>query len=142
MSLCYSLRIVREYQRAVVFRLGKIRHRRSKGPGILFVIPCIDHVVLADIRTQTFEVPPQEILTKDSVTISVDAVVYIRIFDPTLSIIHVENPTYSTRELSATTLRKVLGTKTLQQSLQQREIVAKLIQEALDEVVLNCSLFF
>ncbi len=126
--------MVKEYQRAVVFRLGKIRDGTAKGPGILFMLPCIDHVVIADMRTQTFEVPPQEILTKDSVSILVDAVVYIKIFDPTLSIIHVENAQYSTRELSATCLRKVLGTKTLQEALQEREIIARCLQEVLDDV--------
>ncbi len=126
--------MVKEYQRAVVFRLGKIRDGKAKGPGILFVLPCVDHVILADMRTQTFEVPPQEILTKDSVSILVDAVLYIKIFDPTLSIIHVENAQYSTRELSATCLRKVLGTKTLQEALQERESIARSLQEVLDDV--------
>jgi erythrocyte band 7 integral membrane protein len=76
----------------------------------------------------------KEILTKDSVSVLVDCVMYIKIFDPTLSVIRVENAQFSTKELSATTMRNILGTKTLQETLQEREIVAKLIQEALDEV--------
>lgn len=89
-------------------------------------------MVRADLRTQTFSVPPQEVLTKDSVTVTVDAVVYIRIFDPTASVIQVENAQFSTRVLSSTTIRNIFGTKTLQEILSEREIIANLMQEALD----------
>ena len=84
------------------------------------------------MRTQTFSVPPQEVLTKDSVTVTVDAVVYIRIFDPTASVIQVENAQFSTRVLASTTIRNIFGTKTLQEILSEREIIANLMQEALD----------
>lgn len=96
-------------------------------------LPCIDNITVADLRTQTFSVPPQEILTKDSVTISVDAVVYIRIFDPTASVIKVENALYSTRTLAATTLRNIFGTRTLQEVLQERESIANAMKNILDE---------
>ncbi len=90
-------------------------------------------MVTVDLRTITFDVPPQEILTKDSVTVTVDAVVYFRIFDPVASVINVENAQYSTRLLAATTLRNILGTKTLQEVLQDRESLAHHMQEILDE---------
>jgi len=77
---------VQEYERAVIFRLGRNRSGGAKGPGLFFIIPCIDTCVTLDLRTITFDVPPQEVLTKDSVTITVDAVVYYRVFDPVLSV--------------------------------------------------------
>ena len=100
---------------------------------MFFLLPCIDNIVTVDLRTITFDVPPQEILTKDSVTVTVDAVVYFRIFDPVASVINVENANYSTRLLAATTLRNILGTKTLQDVLQDRESLAHHMQEILDE---------
>ena len=95
---------------------------------MFFILPCIDNLVTVDLRTITFDVPPQEILTKDSVTVTVDAVVYFRIFDPVASVINVENAQYSTRLLAATTLRNILGTKTLQEVLQDRESLAHHMQ--------------
>jgi erythrocyte band 7 integral membrane protein len=122
---------VQEYQRAVIFRLGRILTGGAKGPGLFFILPCIDNLVIVDLRTITFDVPPQEILTKDSVTVTVDAVVYFRIFDPVASVINVENAQYSTRLLAATTLRNILGTKTLQEVLQDRESLAHHMQVSL-----------
>ncbi len=109
--------MVQEYERAVIFRLGRNRSGGAKGPGLFFIIPCIDTCVTLDLRTITFDVPPQEVLTKDSVTITVDAVVYYRVFDPVLSVNKVANAQYSTRLLAATSLRNILGTKTLQEIL-------------------------
>lgn len=109
--------MVQEYERAVIFRLGRNRTGGAKGPGLFFIIPCIDTCVTLDLRTITFDVPPQEVLTKDSVTITVDAVVYYRVFDPVLSVNKVANAQYSTRLLAATSLRNILGTKTLQEIL-------------------------
>lgn len=135
----------------VIFRLGRILNGGAKGPGLFFILPCVDNLVNVDLRTITFDVPPQEILTKDSVTVTVDAVVYFRIFDPVASVINVENAQYSTRLLAATTLRNQLGTKTLQEVLQDRESLAVLMQEILDEatdvwvylefLLINCDLF-
>jgi erythrocyte band 7 integral membrane protein len=161
MCFCYfnlmKKKVVQEYQRAVIFRLGRIlsggakgktlKKKRVfatklklnllniffKGPGLFFILPCIDNLVTVDLRTITFDVPPQEILTKDSVTVTVDAVVYFRIFDPVASVINVENAQYSTRLLAATTLRNILGTKTLQEVLQDRESLAHHMQEILDD---------
>ncbi len=100
----------------------------AKGPGLFFILPCIDNVITTDLRTITFDVPPQEILTKDSVTTTVDAVIYFRVSDPKMAVINVENAQYSTRLLAATTLRNILGTKTLQEVLQEREQIAVLMQ--------------
>lgn len=104
----------------------------AKGPGLFFVIPCIDDCITVDLRTITFDVPPQEILTKDSVTVTVDAVVYYRIFDPVQSVNKVANAQYSTRLLSATSLRNILGTKTLQEILTDKESIGNHLQELLD----------
>ena len=93
-------KIVKEYERAVIFRLGRSQAAGSdgaKGPGLFFILPCIDNIIIIDLRTITFDVAPQEILTKDSVTITVDAVIYFRIFNPIVSVTNVENAQYSTR---------------------------------------------
>jgi len=131
-SLCYALKIVNEYERAVLFRLGRIVKGGAKGPGLFFILPCVDTIIKVDLRTVSYDVPPQEILTKDSVTVTVDAVVYYRIFDPVISVINVENTKLSTHLLAATTLRNILGTKTLQEILQDREHIAHMMQETLD----------
>ena len=96
---------------------------KAKGPGIFFVLPCIDTTVIVDLRTVTVDIEPQEILTKDSVSITVDAVVYLKVFDPILSVNNVTNAQYSTQLLAATTLRNVLGKKTLQEILQYMNAV-------------------
>ncbi|CAF3950789.1 unnamed protein product, partial [Adineta steineri] len=89
-SLTVCLKVVQEYERAVMFRLGRILGG-AKGPGLFIIIPCVDAYTKVDLRTITFDVPPQEILTKDSVTVAVDAVVYFRVFDPVISITNVED---------------------------------------------------
>jgi erythrocyte band 7 integral membrane protein len=132
LSLCFSLKIVQEYERAVIFRLGRLRSGRAKGPGIFFILPCIDNYIKVDLRTVTFDVPPQEILSKDSVTIAVDAVVYCRIYNPTMSVTNVEDALRSTRLLAATTLRNVLGTKNLAEVLSDRDNISSNMQEMLD----------
>lgn len=131
-SICLCIKIIKEYERAVIFRLGRCIAKEPKGPGLFFILPCTDSIVVIDLRTVTFDVPPQEILTKDSVTVTVDAVVYFRTFAPILSVLNVSNAQYSTRLLAATTLRNILGTKTLQEILQDREQIAHRIQEFLD----------
>ncbi|CAF5198658.1 unnamed protein product, partial [Rotaria magnacalcarata] len=90
-SLCIAVKVVQEYERAVIMRLGRILSGGAKGPGLFFVLPCVDTIMKVDLRTVTFDVPPQEILTRDSVTVSVDAVVYFRIFNPIISVTNVEN---------------------------------------------------
>ncbi|XP_056103753.1 stomatin (EPB72)-like 3b [Rhinichthys klamathensis goyatoka] len=132
-SVFISIKIVKEYERAVIFRLGRITDRKAKGPGIFFVIPCTDSFVKVDLRTISFDIPPQEILTKDSVTISVDGVVYFRVSDPVASVANVSNADYSTRLLAQTTLRNVLGTKNLAEVLSDRESISHSMQVTLDE---------
>ncbi|CAF4654798.1 unnamed protein product [Rotaria sp. Silwood1] len=105
----------------------------AKGPGLFFILPCVDTIMKIDLRTVTFDVPPQEILTRDSVTVSVDAVVYFRIFNPVISVTNVENSRVSTQLLAATTLRNILGTKTLQEILSDRENISHSMQTHLDE---------
>nr|XP_039258338.1 mechanosensory protein 2-like [Styela clava] len=122
-SLCVCLKVVNEYERAVIFRLGRLSGG-AKGPGIFFIIPCIDEYRCVDLRVKSFDIPPQEILTKDSVTIAVDAVVYYRVQDATLKITKVENADGATRLLAQTTLRNMLGTKLLSEVLTDKEEIA------------------
>ncbi|CAF4359989.1 unnamed protein product [Rotaria socialis] len=134
-SLFVSIKVVKEYERTVIMRLGRTLTRFSveaKGPGLLFVLPSIDSLTKVDLRTVTFDVAAQEILTRDSVTVSVDAVVYFRMFNPIISVTNVANARYATQLLAATTLRNI-GTKTLQEILSDRENIAHLMQTRLDE---------
>ncbi|XP_071947890.1 stomatin-like isoform X2 [Antedon mediterranea] len=132
-SLAYTLRMVKEYERAVIFRLGMLLSGGAKGPGLFFILPCIDNYVKVDLRTISFDVAPQEILTKDSVTVAVDAVVYYRVFNPTVAITNVVDVQKSTKLLAATTLRNCLGTKTLAEVLSDRENVSTHMQSVLDD---------
>ncbi|XP_053229919.1 stomatin-like isoform X2 [Podarcis raffonei] len=128
--LCFE--IVMEYQRAVIFRLGHIL-KGAKGPGIYLILPCIDNVVTVDMRTVSFDIAPQEILTKDSVTVLVDGVVYYRVQNAILSVTNVAYADSATRLLAQTTLRNVLGTKSLSQILSDREEIAHSMQATLDD---------
>merc|ERR1711892_235619 len=130
-SICLCIKVVQEYERAVIFRLGRLRPGGAKGPGIFFVIPCVDQFRCVDLRTVSFDVPPQEILSCDSVTVSVDAVVYFNVIDAKLALCSVDDFSHSTRLLAATTLRNVLGTKNLSQILAEREAISQLMQSVL-----------
>merc|ERR1712184_135679 len=132
-SLCVCFKVVQEYERAVIFRLGRLLQGGSKGPGIFFVLPCIENYQKVDLRTITLGVPPQEVLTKDSVTVSVDAVVYYRVSNATVSVANVENAHHSTRLLAQTTLRNILGTKNLHEILSDRESISGSMQANLDD---------
>ena len=110
-SLFVCVKQVQEYERAVIFRLGRIRGKKAVGPGLFFIVPCIDNIMVADLRTISFDVPPQEILTKDSVTVAVDAVVYYKVSNPMAAVINVSDYSRSTRLLASTTLRNILGKK-------------------------------
>eukprot|EP00094_Tigriopus_californicus_P006506 TCALIF_06264-PA protein Name:"Similar to mec-2 Mechanosensory protein 2 (Caenorhabditis elegans)" AED:0.26 eAED:0.26 QI:0/0/0/1/0.8/0.66/6/0/266 len=140
--------VVTEYERAVIFRLGRLRKGCSaprgltflfglaggaKGPGIFFIIPCTDSYQKVDLRTVSFDVPPQEVLSRDSVTVSVDAVVYYRVSNPTMATNNIEDYSHSTRLLAATTLRNVLGTKNLAEILSERESISHVMQTSLDD---------
>jgi len=132
-SLLFCIKIVQEYERAVIFRVGRLKSGGAKGPGIFFIIPCVDNYLKIDLRTVSFDVPPQEILSKDSVTVAVDAVVYFRVSNPISSVVNVEDANRSTKLLAQTTLRNVLGTKSLSEILVERENISHSIQHTLDE---------
>merc|ERR1719340_579688 len=132
-SLFVCFKVVQEYERAVIFRIGRLLPGGAKGPGIFFVLPCIESYQKVDLRTITLGVPPQEVLTKDSVTVSVDAVVYYRVSNATVSVANVENAHHSTRLLAQTTLRNILGTKNLHEILSDRESISFSMQSVLDE---------
>ena len=128
--LAASLRILREYQRAVVFQLG--RFWQVKGPGLFFLIPAIQQMVRVDLRTVVFDVPPQDVITRDNVSVKVNAVVYFRVIDPQKAIIQVANFLEATSQLSQTTLRAVLGKHELDELLSEREKLNADIQQVLD----------
>ncbi|VDD82094.1 unnamed protein product [Mesocestoides corti] len=132
-SIFFCIKVIAEYERAVLFRLGRILPGGARGPGLFFTVPCLDMIRKVDLRTVTFDVPPQEVLTKDSVTVAVDAVVYYRIYNPVVAIINVEDADRSTRLLAATTLRNVLGTKNLSDILSERDSISGMMQTMLDE---------
>uniref|UniRef100_W5L3G8 Podocin n=1 Tax=Astyanax mexicanus TaxID=7994 RepID=W5L3G8_ASTMX len=123
-SVWSCMKIVKEYERAVIFRLGRLLGG-AKGPGIFWILPCVDTFRKVDLRTVSFNIPPQEVLTKDSVTIMVDGVVYYRVFNPTVSITKVEDANMATQMLAQTTLRNMLGTKSLADILRDREEMAE-----------------
>ncbi|XP_063172199.1 stomatin-like [Candoia aspera] len=127
------IEIVMEYERAVIFRLGHIRKGGSKGPGIYFILPFLDRAIAVDMRTISFDIAPQEVLTKDSVTIMVDGVVYYHVQSAILSVANVLYADPATRLLAQTTLRNVLGTKDLAQILSDREEIAHNMQATLDK---------
>ncbi|XP_071870538.1 band 7 protein AGAP004871 isoform X2 [Bombus fervidus] len=132
-SLFICFKVVQEYERAVIFRLGRLLAGGAKGPGIFFILPCVDNYARVDLRTRTYDVPPQEVLTKDSVTVSVDAVVYYRVNNATISITNVENAHHSTKLLAQTTLRNTMGTRPLHEILSERETISGNMQVSLDE---------
>ncbi|TNN16565.1 Stomatin-2 [Schistosoma japonicum] len=134
LSLIFCLKVVTHYERAVLFRLGRLVSATAKGPGLIFVLPCLDRYRLLDLRTFTFDVPTQEVLTKDSVTVVVNAVVYYRVRDPVRAVVNVEDANRATRVLGQTTLLNVLGTVNLEELLTAREDIAALMQECLDSV--------
>ena len=122
-----------EYERAVIFRLGRLLSGGARGPGVFFIIPCVDIYEKIDMRTATYEIPPQEILTKDSVTVFVNAIMYYKVRDATSAIANVDDYSGSARLLAATTLRNVLGTKNLGDILSERESIANEMQDLLLE---------
>ncbi|XP_051543010.1 stomatin [Myxocyprinus asiaticus] len=129
-SVWGCMKVVQEYERAVIFRLGRLRGG-AKGPGLFWIIPCVDTFRKVDMRTVSFDIPPQEVLTKDSVTIMVDGVVYYRVFNPTVSITKVENANHATQMLAQTTLRNMLGTKSLADILKDREEMSEQMEAVL-----------
>ena len=128
--LASSVRVLREYERGVVFRLGRLI--AAKGPGLILLIPVVDQMVRVDLRTITLNVPPQEIITQDNVTVRVTAVAYFRVIDPRMAITEVENFLRATSEISQTTLRSVLGKAELDALLAERETLNLQLQEIID----------
>src|SRR5438067_9849779 len=125
------VRILREYERGVVFRLGRLLN--AKGPGVAFLIPIVDRMVKVDLRTITLNSPPQEVITKDNVPVRVNAVAYFRIVDPKSAIVQVENFMVATSQIAQTTLRSVLGQHVLDELLSEREKINAILQEIIDE---------
>src|SRR6266513_1001568 len=125
------VRILREYERGVIFRLGKLQGAR--GPGLIFLIPIVDRMVKMDLRVVTIDVPKQEIMTRDNVPATVDAVVYFRVVDPNAAVVKVENFGKATSLIAQTTLRSVLGQSPLDDLLSQRDIINQKLQEIIDK---------
>jgi regulator of protease activity HflC (stomatin/prohibitin superfamily) len=130
--LLSSIKILAEYERGVIFRLGRVLGA-PKGPGVIFVFAPIDRIVRLSLRMEAMEVPAQDVVTKDNVTVKVNAVIYFRIVDPTKAVLEVANYLYATSQLSQTTLRSVLGEVDLDELLGQREKLNVKLQSALDE---------
>ncbi len=129
--LASAIRILREYERGVIFRLGRLI--AQKGPGLILLIPIIDQMVRVDLRTVTLNVPPQEVITQDNVTVRVNAVAYFRVVDPNKAITEVENYLLATSQISQTTLRSVLGKAELDALLAERERLNSELQQIIDE---------
>jgi len=127
-----AIKVISEYERAVIFRLGRVLPK-PKGPGIIFVFAPIDRMVRVSLRTVVHDVPPQDVITKDNVSVKVNAVVYYRVIDPKKAVIEVENYMYATSQLSQTTLRSVLGEVELDDLLSQREKVNSKLQQIIDK---------
>ena len=126
-----TIKIVPEYRRLVVFRLGRLIG--SKGPGLVFVIPLVDKVVTTDLRTLTLDVPVQEVITRDNVPIKVNAIVYLRVMDPSNSVTQVENYIMASSFMAQTTLRSVIGSVELDEVLSSREKINEELQKIIDE---------
>ena len=129
--LLSSIKILNEYERGVIFRLGKL-YPRPKGPGVILVFAPIDRMVRVGLRTIVMDVPPQDVITKDNVSVKVNAVVYFRVMDPQRAIVEVENFHYATSQLAQTTLRSVLGQVELDGLLSEREKLNQELQQILD----------
>src|SRR5206468_8640433 len=130
--LISSIKILAEYERGVIFRLGKLLGR-PKGPGVILVFAPIDRIVRVSLRTVVLDVPPQDVITRDNVSVKVSAVVYFRVITPNKSIVEVENFRYATSQLAQTTLRSVLGQVDLDDLLSQRERLNQQLQQILDQ---------
>ncbi len=126
------LKVLTEYERGVVFRLGKLM-RAPKGPGLVFVFVPIDRMVRVSLRTVVLDVPPQDVITRDNVTVKVNAVVYFRVMDPIKAVVQVENYLYATSQEAQTTLRSILGQAHLDELLSERERLAAVLQQVIDE---------
>ena len=128
--LSAAIRILNEYERGVIFRLGRVI--KAKGPGLIILIPVIDKIVKVSLRLVAMDVDPQDVITRDNVSVKVNAVIYFRVIDPTKAIVEVENYTYAMSQLAQTTLRSVCGQAELDELLSEREKINSELQEILD----------
>ncbi|MDH5185841.1 MAG: slipin family protein [candidate division WOR-3 bacterium] len=129
--LSSMIRILREYERAVIFRLGRLVG--VKGPGLIILIPFIDRMIKVSLRVLTYDVPPQDVITRDNISVNVNAVAYFRPFDPAKAIVAVENYIYATSQICQTTLRSVLGEYELDDLLTKREAINQRLQKIIDQ---------
>ncbi|MEA2032510.1 MAG: slipin family protein [Euryarchaeota archaeon] len=129
--LASSIKIVKEYERGVIFRLGRLVGAR--GPGLFLVIPMFESMVKIDLRVCVFDIPPQEVITRDNVTTSVNAVVYYRVLDPEKAVTEVERYDYATSQIALTTMRSVIGQAELDELLSERDKLNKQLQKTIDE---------
>ncbi len=125
------VKIVPEYERGVIFRLGRVQ--AAQGPGIFFIIPIVDNIIRVDMRTITMDVPTQEAITRDNVTVKVNAVCYFRVIDPVAAVVNVANYLLATAQIAQTTLRSVLGQSELDELLSQRDQINHQLQQIIDE---------
>jgi len=126
-----AIKILKEYERGVIFRLGRLIG--AKGPGIFFIIPGVDKMLRISLRTVTLDIPPQDVITRDNVSIKVNAVVYFRVIDPNRAVVEVENYLYATSQLAQTTLRSVVGQMELDELLAHRDKINIQLQDILDK---------
>ncbi len=126
-----AIKILREYERGVVFRLGRLIG--AKGPGLIFIIPGVDKLLRISLRTVALEIPPQDVITRDNISIKVNAVVYFRVIDPNKAVVQIENYLYATSQLAQTTLRSVIGQSQLDELLSERDKINLQLQDILDK---------
>ncbi|HSB03850.1 MAG TPA: slipin family protein [Thermodesulfobacteriota bacterium] len=126
-----SIKILREYERGVIFRLGRLIG--AKGPGIIFIIPGVDKLIRISLRTVALEIPPQDVITRDNISIKVNAVVYFRVIDPNKAVVEIQDYLYATSQLAQTTLRSVIGQSQLDELLSEREKINLQLQDILDK---------
>ena len=131
--LSASIRVVQEYERGVIFRLGRVL-KSPKGPGLFFIIPVIDRMVKVNLQTVTMNVPPQDIITRDNVTVRVDAVIYFNVVDPTKATVEIQNYLMGTSQIAQTTLRAILGKAELDELLANREELNDQLQTVIDDL--------
>lgn len=131
--LAASIRIVQEYERGVIFRLGRVLGN-AKGPGLFLLIPIIDRMVKVNLQVVTLDVPPQDVITKDNITIRVNAVVYFQVFDPVKAIVEIQNYLYATSQIAQTTLRAILSKVDLDDILTERDRLNQDVQQIIDDL--------
>jgi regulator of protease activity HflC (stomatin/prohibitin superfamily) len=130
--LAMSVRIVNEYERGVIFRLGRVIG--AKGPGLFFIIPVVDRMVKVSLRTVTMDIPPQDVITRDNVTVRVNAVTYFNVVDPVRSVVAIENYIFGTSQVAQTTLRSILGQVDLDELLIKRDDINQRLQQIIDQL--------